>query len=568
MTDPIRPLRPAQSASPASPNNQPPGPIITTTGTGLLRKRPTCSQCRIRKVRCDGQQHICGNCQRLRFECSFQQNSNPSRSEYVLKVPEARRRMQACIPCHDKKTRCLGELPSCTNCMRKGRNCVYPSTKKGPASARSRDVAEQPSALAKDSRSPSARLAPDTAPASLNQNDTSPGQDVITLLVENYFRELYPLPSFSFLHKPTVIQRCEDGTINEQLKLAICAITALQLQLSAYPHDVWAQKAEHTILQQIGQPSIFQLQSLFLIVRYRIESGGFPKAFMLAGLAARIAVALRLNYERRDLSYVAQEARRRLYWSLYLLDDYFCVGLREFELCPEETIHLQLPCTEEVFEAGGHTLTGPLQPDPSRVGEPTGLHASYLRVTSARRANMRFIRRLGLGEESPATLRTSIATLEQNLSLIHAGMGELGTYSVSTLTATKWPAEYLMLHVSWHQCHCDLYRSFIDSYSEAAPVAVLEGLHPQDRAAVQRKCVEHAEAIIDILSDFAQHGHSQCQLERDIAVCAFEAARIVMFDCRRTGQVGKMHEALVKASLCFQLITRHFSFSASTQPLS
>ncbi|KXJ89565.1 fungal-specific transcription factor domain-domain-containing protein [Microdochium bolleyi] len=384
---------------------------------------------------------------------------------------------------------------------------------------------------------------------------------------EEYFHHLYPLPAFAFLHKPTVVQRCRDGTINEQLKLAICAITALHLQRSSLSHDLWILQAENSILQHIGQPSIFHLQSLFLIVRYRIESGGFPKAFMLAGLAARTAVALRLNYERRDLSYVAQEARRRLYWSLYLLDDYFCVGLREFELCPEETIHLQLPCSEELFEAGGHKLTGFLHPDSSDEREPTGLHASYLRVTAARRANMRFIRRVGLGEESPTTLRNSIQTLEQNLTLIHAGMGELGTYSLATLTSTKWQAEYLMLHISWHQCHCDLYRSFIDSYSEAAPIAVLEGLHPQDRAALQRKCVDHAQTIIRILSDFSQHGDGQCQLERDIAVCAFEAARIVMFDCRRTGLAAMMEEALRKANLCIDLITRHFFFSASTRPL-
>lgn len=164
-------------------------------------------------------------------------------------------------------------------------------------------------------------------------------------------------------------------------------------------------------------------------------------------------------------------------------------------------------------------------------------------------------------------MRKSIELLEQNLSLIHASMADLGTYSLTILTTIKWQAEYLMLHISWHQCHCDLYRSFIDSYSEAAPVAVLEGLYPQDRAVLERKCIEHAEAIIRILFDFVHHGQRDIQLERDVAVCAFEAARIVMFDCLRTGLVSRMHEALAKANMCFELITRHFSFSASTQPL-
>lgn len=112
---------------------------------------------------------------------------------------------------------------------------------------------------------------------------------------------------------------------------------------------------------------------------------------MLAALAARTAVALRLNYERSELAPVAQEARRRLFWALYLLDDYFCVGLREFELCPEETIHLQLPCREEIFEAGQPCQTGMLRPSASDDVAAMGLRGAFMRLTSARRAIMRCV---------------------------------------------------------------------------------------------------------------------------------------------------------------------------------
>lgn len=113
---------------------------------------------------------------------------------------------------------------------------------------------------------------------------------------------------------------------------------------------------------------------------------------MLAALAARTAVALRLNYERSELAFVAQEARRRLFWALYLLDDYFCVGLREFELCPEETIYLQLPCREEIFEAGQQCQTGVLRPGASDNVAAMGLRGAFMRLTSARRAVMRCVR--------------------------------------------------------------------------------------------------------------------------------------------------------------------------------
>lgn len=238
----------------------------------------------------------------------------------MLKPPEPRRRTQACSQCHLKKTRCLGELPSCSNCTRKGRKCTYPKARKlgsssaavdgsesigGSGSARTDSESRTPLAAAAGGGSQSAQSV--SAIDLLGSVDgASPEPDTALELVEDYFRHLYPLPSYAFLHQPTVVQRCRDGTINEPLKLAICALTALQLHRSSLCHDLWVQQAEQVILQQLGRPSIFHLQALLLTIHYRVESGEFPTAFMLAALAARTAVALRLNYERSELLPVAQ----------------------------------------------------------------------------------------------------------------------------------------------------------------------------------------------------------------------------------------------------------------------
>ncbi|KAI1204127.1 fungal-specific transcription factor domain-containing protein [Annulohypoxylon truncatum] len=574
MTEALRPLRPLQVSrdlhEPQS-SQAKPGAVSSPISTPHpLKKRAICSQCRIRKVRCDGRPNICQNCDRLGFECSFQQSPGKSPGQYVVKLPERRRRMQACIPCHSKKTRCLGELPSCSSCVRRNRACVYPRTKKHGSIASGNSLAEISGA--------------DDQATQQRAGDASPAQGVEMVgptegpaldhnaaldLMEAYFRHLYPLPSFAFLHKPTVLQRCRSQTINETLKLAICAVTALQLHRTSLCHDLWAQQAEQSILQQMGRPSIFNLQALLLVIRYRIESGEFPTAFMLAALAARTALALRLNYERPELSDVAQEARRRLFWALYLLDDFFCVGLREFELCPEETIHLQLPCDEDHFEAGRHVHTGVLRHDPRSSGDTTvvGLRGMSLRLTSVRRAVMRFNRKVGLGDELSSTIGESIRRFEEELGWLKAALRPNDQYSVPNLTSSKWQAQLIMLHMSWHQCHCDMYRLGLDGYSEAAPSPVLLALHPRDRTKMQLKCLEHAESIIRIVSDFLNHGDGECLLERDAAVCAFESARLVMFGSRILGAASNLDMAVGKAKLSHNLITRFFPYSASTQPL-
>ncbi|KAI1632386.1 hypothetical protein F4809DRAFT_92522 [Biscogniauxia mediterranea] len=591
MNDTLRPLRPLEAPRHSQPSkqssresnnkdNKKPGPI--SAPNLLPAKRTTCSQCRIRKVRCDGREGLCQNCDRLGFECSFQHSPGQAPGQYTVKLPERRRRMQACIPCHSRKTRCHGELPSCSNCVRKNRDCLYPKAKKpavvvvpgagGRGTDQANGVRKEPPPPAPRARQASDDTVPPPDGDDIIVAESAKGAPPLDFemavgLVEDYFRHLYPLPSFAFLHRPTVIQRCLDRTINEPLRLAICAVTALHLQRASLCHDLWAQEAEQTVLQQIGRPSIFHLQALLLVVRYRIDSGEFPAAFMLAALAARTAVALRLNYERAELAHVAQEARRRLFWSLYLLDDFFCVGLREFELCPEETIHLQLPCSEAVFEAGRYSQTGTLRPSPSDNAMLIGLRGVFIRLTSARRAIMRFNRRVGLGEESSLMVGQRIRQFERELMLLNTTLDPLDRYSVMNLTSCKWQAQFVMLHMSWHQCHCDLYRMVLNGYGEAAPTRVLAGIHPRDRIAMQLKCLEHAEDIIRILSDFTNHGNSSCLLERDAAVCAFESARLVMFGARLPGATSTLDMALNKAKLSLYVITKFFPYSASTRPL-
>lgn len=399
MDNILRPLRPVERTNKPQ-GQQPPWPetavsistsavpsTATTNNNNTSNnpdpsKKQTCLQCRVRKVKCDGRLSICRNCERLEFECSFQASPGQPTAQYAAKLPERRRRMQACLSCRSKKIRCLGELPECSNCAKKGLVCSYPEVRKRLPTATSIHGGDSYAQSTDQDGQSDVDITGSTGEAPLDF-------DTLGELVEDYFQHLYPSPSYAFLHKATVVQRCQDGTIDTPLKLALCAITSLLLRRTALCHDIWIQQAEQSILQQLGQPSIFRLQALLLIIRYRIESGDFPTAFMLAALAARSAVGMRLNFERSELPPLAQEARRRLFWSLFLLDDFFCVGLREFELCPIEIIHLQLPGDEESFQAGHPCRTGTLQQDTLGMSATVGLRGAFLRVVSMRREVMR-----------------------------------------------------------------------------------------------------------------------------------------------------------------------------------
>ncbi|KAK8075682.1 hypothetical protein PG997_010345 [Apiospora hydei] len=427
-------------------------------------------------------------------------------------------------------------------------------------------------------------------PASASSSLTAASLDPTTLneLVEDYFAHLHPLPSYAFLHKSTVLQRCQDETIDAPLKLAICAITSLLLQRASYCHDLWAQQAERLLMSPtaICRPSVFRLQALLLVIRYRIESGDFPAAFMLASLAARAAFALRLNYERSDAELVplAQEARRRLFWSLFILDDFFSVGLREFELCPREVVHLQLPGDDDAFLAGRSSRTGLLEQQSSAAStadnpEGIGLRGAFLRLVSTRREVMRHIRRVALEEVTAADTARSVRTFEKQLDALRAGLRPEEQYSAANLRKCSNKAQFVMVHASWHQCYCDLYRVYMPpGYTEAAPSSAVPGVHPVKRGAMQRSCREHAEGILQIVADFWNLEHAMTTegavpqpmlIERDVAVCAFESVRIVLFCCANASPPddGLLEAALAKARLCLDMVKHHFASLASVQTL-
>ncbi|KAL1901113.1 hypothetical protein Sste5346_002180 [Sporothrix stenoceras] len=417
--------------------------------------KTVCVQCRVRKVRCDGGQPSCATCSRLRLVCSFSSRADGAASRAssaAVELPPKYRSSLACVRCRTRKIRCSGDTPECAECVRRHQPCAYaavqgvfrnttrnsmareaassrkprqnrtsPTTTtnwpQGTANIAPRPSQDQPEeALDEDNRAPGTNSSPALGVNTNNNSNislmaapsTSPGQHMQAPsptstcvmidgkleaeLVDQYFKYLHALPAYGFLHQSTVVQRCRERSINPALKAALCAITALFMGCCAEERDNWAKASEMLVFDGLSHPSIFHLQALLLVIRYRAESGGFSRAFMLSGLAARLAAALRLNYEHHELSPVAQEVRRRTFWSLYFLEEVFCSGLREFELSHPDIIYLQLPREDNNFanEANPATNSGYLLPglglEPTAIG-PRGL---FVKLALVRRNIMKY----------------------------------------------------------------------------------------------------------------------------------------------------------------------------------
>ena len=170
----------------------------------------------------------------------------------------------------------------------------------------------------------------------------------------------------NFLHQPTFLRQWHTHTVNVSLLKVVCACALRVFSTTQTDNEraaQWMHEAELDALQNLGDLTIPRLQALTLLAffefTYHIHS---TKALMLLGLAARLALAKRLNYEDHSLSIVEQESRRRLMWSIFVLDKFCCGGVSELTLVSAEHMDIRLPTIERAFGFGQRTDTGFLRP--------------------------------------------------------------------------------------------------------------------------------------------------------------------------------------------------------------
>ncbi|OQD81984.1 hypothetical protein PENANT_c024G06968 [Penicillium antarcticum] len=273
--------------------------------------------------------------------------------------------------------------------------------------------------------------------------------------VHDYFEWIYPLPSYSFLHEPTIREQSHNNTLDQSLALVLVAITNLLLSEKGQPLNEspsLLKKAETIILDDLERPSTIKLQALILITHYHIQTGRFSRAYMLTGLAARAATALRLNYERPELSFIAQESRRRVLWALTAIDG--------------DSGHAEAPILAHVH----------LEKDST---SPISLLGVCIRLSKIQKDIMRLTRQLALSEQPLVHLIGLVQEIQKDLWRVQADVELSFGYQITSSTHLiaaqddRWFTRFLQIAVSWHQSHCDLYRLFLPGYPEAAPKIII-----------------------------------------------------------------------------------------------
>ncbi|PYI11716.1 hypothetical protein BO78DRAFT_403104 [Aspergillus sclerotiicarbonarius CBS 121057] len=475
--------------------------------------------------------------------------------------PERCRGSRACINCRLQKSRCSGELPQCTNCQRRHGECQY------PASGRVRHSPQKSPETLKVTY-----LNRTLAESELQQGLVYPVKDGAELVrvLDDYFLHLYPLPSYSFLHEPSIRRMCADRTLEPSLVLSICAIVKLHCK-RAWPQPsesgLLVELSEKRIWDQLEKPSIFRLQALFLIIQYHAEVGRFERAFMMASIASRHVAALQLNHESPQLSFVTQEIRRRTVWTMALLDGYFSVGLPGYSTINYEEIYQQFPCREERFGSPIPENIDVVVTRGENNNRPRSMLELILRISKLRRDIIRFTRQLALVEQPLKEFQDIVEGFQANLSHLQEKVASAVGPSAPIRPESRWVVRALEIQLAWRQAHCDLFRLFLPGHPSAAPDVVLRPLGSDTNVSQARMiCQNHSGWIVDTISE-VRRMNLPVLFSFDIARCAYQAARLTLFLAHMPDAQSLLRPetAISNAASCLDFIKQNFASAAHAQ---
>ncbi|RWA10397.1 hypothetical protein EKO27_g4723 [Xylaria grammica] len=364
------------------------------TKAGKERKRLplACIACRRKKIRCSGEKPACKHCLRSRIPCVYKVTTRKAapRTDYMAMLDKRLKRMEdriiKIVPKSEQDT-------SVSNVVRGVVKPVLPGTlsqsKQQSGKKRVADEAfgSELDHWARGSTRP--KLDTSGKPTSLQVQEAEeskllfegaeslPPKDIQEHLAEVFFDNIYGQAHFT--HR---IGRA--GTLPPVLVLSVCAISA---RFSTHPRfamtnnflrgEEWAAPARDIVIRRYEWPNITILTCLLLLGLHEFGTCHGGRSWSLGGQATRMAYALQLHKDLEydpmrpnpstQLSFIDREIRRRTMWACFLMDRFNSSGTDRPMFVKEETIRIQLPIKEKLFQLD---MPGPTEDLQCRVPHP------------------------------------------------------------------------------------------------------------------------------------------------------------------------------------------------------
>ncbi|GKZ49279.1 hypothetical protein AbraIFM66951_001683 [Aspergillus brasiliensis] len=353
-------------------------------------------------------------------------------------------------------------------------------------------------------------------------------------MLDTYFARLHGKP-YWILDETATRQRHQHGQLPVHLSMSIYALT-LRYTTPNPPQGSLEYARQARRLVDIDNPSIEGTQSLLLLCHTFFAYGCGKTAYMVLANAVSMTLALDLYREApAALPAAEREMRRRLFWTVYVMDRFLTCGSKRPCLIADHSIVLRLPGTGS--EAGEwFNPVGPnIHYSPDRRKGPGG-PALLVDITRILGVTHRYLAAGGVKGDShfPWHALSNLSKIRQELDLWAAGTQDLFA-SIETLFGHPESTLLLLSKLIYHLVHCLLYRPFL-------PIDLVElrgtGQHQSWQIEATTLCFSHANAIAELV-ELARHA-PRIEWPALVAYCVCTAGTVHVHGVHYHGREGEV----------------------------
>ncbi|KAJ5238609.1 hypothetical protein N7468_003228 [Penicillium chermesinum] len=337
---------------------------------------------------------------------------------------------------------------------------------------------------------------PSTPKSSIRFAQPSQARLLSETLLNTFFARLHGKPFF-ILDEPSTRQRYRSNelptlSINGYCSTGVTAEQSIRAGLDTSLHV--------RRMVDLDNPTIDGLQTLLLLSQAYFAYGLSKKAYMTFSNCVAMVVVLDLFREaptKANLPPPEREMRRRLFWTVYLMDRYINCGSRRPYFVSDHSILLRLPSASlntegDLFRVGPniHYSTNSRHKSPSSA-------SLLVDITRILGTTNRYLASGGVKGDShfPWHALSTLSKIRQELDIWAAGTQHVFG-SIEALFSHSESTTLLLSKLIYHLVHCLLFRPFL-------PIDLVElrgtGQHQSWQIEATNLCFAHSNAIVELV---------------------------------------------------------------------
>lgn len=352
--------------------------------------------------------------------------------------------------------------------------------------------------------------------------------------LDSYLSNVHPICFQNILHPGVLLEGLEKAP--KLLLLAICGASAKFLDDSeeAEKGRRWIAEAKNLAMRDLNSVSTLTLVVLQTIALHDIHEADLLSAWNLTGISIRMMHQLKLNRQSPDsvpTSFLEQECTRRLMWSVFVSD--ILLASDETEVSDEYVANVGLPCNLWNFTQGTPCTTLRLHDDDTQdisVYRATNPNGYLVRILALKREITSFIHyNRGLAEESPWSKDSRFNLLALKLEKFRRSLPlnmRFEERHMYTFRSTKHLDMFLMVHVWYNQCGCDLFGVWQKNYPTTMPNDPLSIPPPEFLPSCEDKCLYYARQISHLTGKVLKVEPDHLFRDPWLSLCIFDSLKI------------------------------------------